>query len=84
VVRRDVDGRSSTAFVNRSVNETARDRMERWRRCGPDATSACPSVQASSTQETARDGGDARRSAHNPEVAGSNPAPAIKKSRSEA
>ena len=29
-------------------------------------------------RETARDGGDGRRSAHNPEVAGSSPAPATK------
>jgi hypothetical protein len=28
--------------------------------------------------ETGRDGGDVRRGAHNPEVAGSNPAPATK------
>jgi hypothetical protein len=33
--------------------------------------------------ETARDGGDARRMAHNPEVEGSNPSPATKRSTSE-
>jgi hypothetical protein len=43
-----------------------------------------PSVLVSETHHRARDLEDVRRMAHNPEVAGSNPAPATRKCRSEA
>jgi hypothetical protein len=58
---------------------------ETWRDAG-DGQPARWAGQAGRTQvpETLRDGGDGCRLSHNPEVAGSNPAPATSKSRSEA
>jgi hypothetical protein len=58
------------------------------RRCGTEETtrevgdSQRPDFLFSETRQNAGDRGDARRSAHNPEVAGSNPAPATNFRRS--
>jgi hypothetical protein len=58
------------------------------RRCGTVETtrvvgdSHCPDCLVSETHRDAGDGGDVRRGAHNPEVAGSNPAPATNFRRS--
>ena len=46
------------------------------------ATVTGPDSRVSETPRNAGDTGDARRSAHNPEVAGSNPAPATSFRRS--
>src|SRR5450755_489885 len=62
--------------VNGSVNGTRRDGL-RWGRQPGCPETASPRLWCWAVMyETGRDGGDGRRTAHNPEVAGSNPAPA--------
>ena len=56
--------------------------MERTQRDAED--SGRSRAQVGETGRDPRDHGDVRRGAHNPEVAGSNPAPATSKCRSEA
>jgi hypothetical protein len=65
-------------FVHGFVHGTRRDRLRRRRRGRPRATSRANMPRSGRQLETPREGGDVRRMAHNPEVAGSNPAPATK------
>ena len=62
ICARDVTGRSETGGRRGGLTRTLADR----------------SVRSARSLETARDDRDRRRMAHNPEVAGSNPAPATK------
>jgi hypothetical protein len=66
------------APVSGSVNEPLRNRPNRGRWAGCWEMSDSHSPSSAATRETYRNGGDGRRTAHNPEVAGSNPAPATR------
>ena len=68
--------RPTTRYVHGFVHETWRDAPKRGRHGGLTRTLADRSARSARSPETARDVRDARRMAHNPEVAGSNPAPA--------
>jgi len=70
--------RSRAGFVHGFVHETRQDGLRRGRRSTLEKTSGRKSAEASAMTGDSRDGGEGRRSAHNPEVAGSNPAPATK------
>jgi hypothetical protein len=58
------------------VHETPRDEPRQARWSSTRTTTGDSLIEVTRTQETAWNPGDGRRSAHNPEVAGSNPAPA--------
>ena len=74
--------RSIGRSVNRFVNRTRRNRRDRGDGAdGARCDLSCP-LRSPHPRETARDARDARRMAHNPEVAGSNPAPATSFRRS--
>jgi hypothetical protein len=81
-VLRAETGRSGTRFVHGFVHETRRDDLRRGRPRGIRKTHAARAPRSARLSETARDGRDGRRTAHNPEVAGSNPAPATNFRRS--
>jgi hypothetical protein len=62
-------------YVNGLVNRLRRDSLRRGRWAGPEATSCCRSIEVNAVTRDCPRRGDARRMAHNPEVAGSNPHP---------
>jgi hypothetical protein len=64
--------------VHGFVHGTQRNGLRRGRRPSSTWTRATRSPTSARALETARDRRDGRRTAHNPEVAGSNPAPATK------
>jgi hypothetical protein len=70
--------RSGTISVNRFVNRTLRDGLKWGRRWRSGTNTSRLSTEVSTVPGDGRDEGDGRRVAHNPEVAGSNPAPATK------
>jgi hypothetical protein len=69
---------SASRFVHGIVHETRRDGVRHGRRRDLAQTRGTRWPRSVRPPETVRDGRDARRMAHNPEVAGSNPAPATK------
>ena len=68
--------------ANESANETMRDGGDGV--VGQDVDRDQPAPLVRETNRSARDTEDARRMSHDPEVAGSNPAPAARKCRLEA
>jgi hypothetical protein len=87
VSSRSVRGRAHPTSGNRQARNQicaricARDAagpLETGRLRGTRKTHVARTPRSARISKTARDGRDGRRSAHNPEVAGSNPAPAIK------
>jgi len=65
-------------YLSPMGRRTRRDGLRQGRRARSTRTHANRSSRSAPPPEIGRDAGDARRMAHNPEVAGSNPAPATK------